>query len=187
MRTALLAIVAASALLNLSGCAQLFGEYQRPTVCKSKNVSASAALKDAPVWVPGSPMREGKPESGICGDGSVHLDRLCVVGDVANVSSIDQDEGKARRKSLRMLGEELDKRMRRVLGGSAPPDAVTAASDQMRDSIGRVTDTWLSPNCTAYAIAEVETADFELVVRGPSLSADAKTLLLDNARNVVGP
>jgi hypothetical protein len=131
-------------------------------------------------------MREGKPENGICGDGSVHVDHLCVVADVPDVSSIAQGEGTVRQKSLRLLGEELSVRMGRVLGGSATPERVTAFSKELRDAIGGVTDTWISPNCTAYAIAEVELTDFELVVRGPTLSSEARALLLEDANKVIG-
>ena len=187
MRTALLAIGTITALLTMAGCAQSLGRYNRPKVCESSNVSSSDALKDAPVWVPGSPMREGKPASGICGDGSVHLDRLCVVAEVADVTSTAQAEGTLRKKTLRLLGEELDSRMRRIVGGATPASELTDVSDQLRDTIGQITDMWLSPNCVLYAVAEVERGDFDAVLRGPSLSNDAKTLLLDRAEEVIGP
>jgi len=39
---------------------------------------------------------------------------------------------------------------------------------------------------TAYAIAEAELTDFELVVRGPTLSSEARALLLEDANKVIG-
>ena len=130
------------------------------------------------------------PSTGcIGGDGSHHTDRLCVVGKVENVPSIQQAELIARQKSLRILGEGLETRLGAVLAGASPqppPDEVKVFSKQLRDSIGHVTGTWQSPNCTMYTIAEVQRDDFKLVVEGPALSAGARALLVQQAEAIVG-
>ena len=189
MRRQLIA-VAALALLATSGCAKLFGKFEPVTECKPKGVSAAADLEEAPIWVTGSPRRASMPTTGcIGGDGSHHSDRLCVVGKVENFPSIRQAELTARKKSLRVLGQELEARLGGALAGASPqpqPAEVKAFSKQLRDSIGRVTGTWQSPNCTMYAIAELELEDFVLVVEGPALSAGARALLVQQADAIAG-
>jgi hypothetical protein len=184
---ALLIAMCTTVLLAASGCALLFGKHHPVDTCIPQDVSSLVALEKAPVWVPGSPMRRNMPENGcIGGDGSHHLDRLCVVGELEGMVSIAQSDSTVREKSLRLLGQELNSRLGQVLGSSVPPGDVKAFSTQLRDTIGRVTGTWRSPTCTTYAIAEVKLADFIFVVRGPDLSNQARTLLLDDAGKVIG-
>jgi hypothetical protein len=181
-----LIVMCSAMLLAAPGCARLFGRYHPVDTCTPQGVSSSAALAKAPVWVPGSPMRKDLPQTGcIGGDGSHHPDRLCVVGRVDGMPSIAQAEGTARQRSLRLLGEALNARMLQVLGSSVPADDVKTFSTQLNRVIGRVTDTWQSPNCTTYAIAEATLADFTFVVHGPELPSAARTLLLNNAATVI--
>ena len=133
-------------------------------------------------------MRAGLPTSGcIGGDGSHHTDRLCAIGEVTGVTASAHADDIARQKSLRLLGEALAARLGPVLGPTTPPDEITALSKELRVVIGRVTDTWRSPTCTTYAIAEVTLDDFTYVVRGPALSPQARARLLEQAATVVGP
>ena len=181
---------AALALLATFGCALFGGDFEPPTVCESEGVSAAADLEDAPIWVTGSPQRANMPTTGcIGGDGSHHADRLCVVAAVEGLTSVQQAELTARKKSERLLGEELEARLGAVLAGASPqpPSAeIKAFSKQLRDSIGHVTGSWQSPNCTMYAIAELELDDFKFVVEGPALSAGARALLLQQADAIAG-
>jgi hypothetical protein len=175
-------------LLATSGCGLLFSKTGRVDECTPEKVSSSQALEKAPVWVPGSPMRAGLPTTGcLGGDGKHHTDRLCAVSEVTGKTAISQAEETARQMSLRLLGESLATRMGPVLGSTTPADDVTTVSKELRGVIGRVTDTWVSPTCTAYAIAEVTLDDFTYVLRGPALSTTARTLLLEHAATVVGP
>jgi hypothetical protein len=137
--------------------------------------------------VPGSPTGKDLPKNGcVGGDGSHHLDRLCVVARVEGMVSTAQSDTVARERSLRLLSDELRTRLARVLGDSTPPDDVAAFSKRLRDVIGRVTGTWRSPSCTTYAIAEMTLADFTFVMQGPELSKDARKRLLHDADDVVG-
>jgi hypothetical protein len=186
VRARLIAICT-TVLLAAPGCALLVGKHHPVNECTPQDVSSSVALEKAPVWVPGSPMRKNMPENGcIGGDGSHHLDRLCVVGKVEGMVSIAQSDSTAGERSLRLLGEALNARLEQVLGSSAPPDGVKTFSTQLRDAIGRVTGTWRSPTCTTYAIAEMKLADFTFVVQGPELSNEARTLLLDDPNKIIG-
>jgi len=175
-------------LLAASGCTLIGGKHAPVDECTPENVSSSKALEKAPVWVPGSPMRVGLPTTGcLGGDGKYHTDRLCAVSEVTVMTAISQAEQTARQKSLRLVGEALATRMGPVLGSTTPTDDVTTVSKDLRGVIGRVTDTWVSPICTAYAIAEVTLDDFTYVMRGPALSTTARRLLLEHAATVVGP
>jgi hypothetical protein len=189
LRSARAAVIAlyGIGLLTVPSCGRLFGKHEPVDECRPRTISPSVALEQAPVWVPGSPMRRNLPQTGcIGGDGSHHLDRLCAVGEVTGMTSIVQSETVARQQSLRLLGEALNARLVQVLGAAARPDDVEAFSTQLRDAIGRVTDTWRAPNCTTYAIAEMKRADFAFVVQGPQLSTEARTRLLDDAGQVIG-
>ena len=174
-------------LLAAPGCTKIFGKFRSVDECAPGHTPSADALEKAPVWVPGSPMRANMPPEGcIGGDGSHHLDRLCVVAEVHGMTSITQSENVAEQKSLRLLGDALESKIDHVLGPSADPDAIDVFSKQLRDAIGRVTGTWRSPDCTTYAIAEVKRTDFTFVVHGPELSDTARALLLDKAAEVVG-
>lgn len=189
MRRPLLA-AATLALLATPGCANLFGKAAPVTECRSKSVSATTAVENAPVWVPGSPQRTNLPTTGcIGGDGSHHTDRLCVESKVENIPAIQQAELTARKQSLRLLGEKLETRLAAVLATASPPPqpgAIEALSKQLRDSIGRVTATWQSPNCEMYAIAEIELDDFRFVMEGPALPGPDRDLLVQQAETIVG-
>jgi hypothetical protein len=189
VRVGLIAICT-SLLLAAPGCTLFFGKQAPVDKCKSKKLSASDVLQEAPIWVPDSPRRADMPAAGcIGGDGSFHSDRLCVVGQSSGLPSVAQSEGAARHDSLRVLANELATRMEQVLGTLPTPPStneIKTFSKELRNAIGSVTDTWQSPNCTTFAIAEAELADFELVVKGPSLSNDARSRLLDEADKVVG-
>lgn len=182
-------VLVTAALLSTPGCTRIVGP-KPVTECRPKNVSAMAELEKAPVWVPDSPARAGMPDTGcIGGNGSHHTDRLCVVGDVQGIPSIEQALGIVRTKSLRLLGAKLQTNLSAVLSNQShpPPDTqVTVFSKQLRDSIGRITDTWQSPNCRMFAIAELRRVDFVLVVEGPDLPPGSRALLLQSADQITG-
>lgn len=184
LRLAVACALATSAL----GCARTFGAFPAPEVCEPRTCAAGSELEKAPAWVPGSPTGAHMPDGCVGGDGSHHSDRLCVVGEFATEGTVSvvQTLGTVKQRSLRLLGEKLAERLGQVLGPDVAAEKVTALSKQLRDSVGRVTDTWISANCTAYAIAEVRLADFELVIEGPQLTATERASLVAAADRIIG-
>jgi hypothetical protein len=181
------AIAICAVMLATPGCALLFGKHHPVDECEPKKVSSSQDVEKAPAWVPGSPTGTNMPKTGcVGGDGSHHLDRLCVVAKVEGMTSIAQSDTVARERSLRQLSDELRIRLVRVLGPTTSSDDAGALAKRLRDVIGRVTGTWRAPSCTTYAIAEMTLADFTFVVHGPELSKDARKRLLADAGEVVG-
>ncbi len=180
-----LIIVYASAVLMTPGCTRLFGGFSPVDKCSSANRSAASALSKAPAWVPGSPARALLPAGCVGGDGTHHPDRLCAVAEVEGVDATETATDLARTKSLRLLSEELERRLRRV-GGSLSAEQIKDLSKQLRTTIGRVTADWRSPNCTAYAIAEMTLTDFRFVIEGPRVSPEQRAALLGNTDTIIG-
>lgn len=183
---ALLITVCTTLLLASAGCTRLGGKFQSVDRCSSSHVLPEAALASAPKWVPGSPARATMPNGCVGGDGMHHTDRLCAVAEVTDVDAVATSEDLAVTKSLRLLAEELDRRLQAVMGSSASSNESRDLSKQLTTAIGRTTAHWRSPNCTVYAIAEIKLADFQFVIQGPSLSTEARTRLLSNADRIIG-
>lgn len=174
-------------LLALPGCTGLGGKFQPVGKCSPQGVSPTAALAKAPAWVPGSPTGSHMPTSGcIGGDGSHYPDRLCAVAEIEHVDAIDTATDLAREKSLRLLTEKLEHRLRDAVGPATPSEQIIELSQQLMAVISRTTGTWRSPNCTTYAIAEIQLADFQFVIQGPSVSTEVRAVLLSNADTIIG-
>ncbi len=173
------------AAIAVAGCARTFGNYYWPDKCEPKGLDAAKDLEKAPMWVPGS------AESARVGTTSCKahhhpddMDRLCAVGEKAGVTSSDL----AMRTALQLSRVELQRRVRSaletMLDGQQPGggQGLDALAFQITAATGKVADTWVSPNCTAFALTELQLEHFEMVIQPADVSDQARTRILARAR-----
>jgi hypothetical protein len=179
-------ILAAASLVLLGGCARTLGNFYWPDKCESAGRSASDDLELAPMWVPGS------HESARVGTSSckAHLapddfDRLCAVGAVDGIASSDLAMSTAIQAGRRDLEQKVRAALVSMLDGTPPGGgkSLDTLAFEIADATGKVADTWVSPNCDAYALTELELDHFLLLIEPADVSGAARSRIEAGARD----
>ncbi len=179
------AVALSVALLASAGCTRTLGNYYWPDACASQELDAAKELEGAPMWVPGS------AESARVGTTSckAHLhpedmDRLCAVGRTDGIASSDLAMRTAIQKSKVDLHAQVRGALETMLAGTPPGggQGLDALALQITTATGKVADTWVSPNCTAFALTELELEHFMMVIQPADVSAAARSRILAGAR-----
>ncbi|MDJ0851183.1 MAG: hypothetical protein QNK04_22650 [Myxococcota bacterium] len=114
------------------------------------------------------------------------MDRLCAVGRTEGIDTRRLARNTAIEASRRQLRAEVRGALESMLAGTSPGggQGLDTLARRITDATGRLAEdgTWESPNCTVYALTELELDHFMMVIEPADVSPAARSRIQAGAR-----